>query len=97
MDTARIEGTAVVNITESTLVYRYFAAVRQVVLHMRDATEGSVDLYMKGKRKDSRELSETITLYGEEDNTDIELVFHSTSPVCLECIEVIGDTAHEHL
>lgn len=93
MDTARIEGTTVVNITESTLVYRYFADVKRVILHMKNAVSGTVELYMKGKRMDVQQLSERTELYGEGKNTDIELVFHSPAPVCLECLEIKGDTS----
>ncbi|MBQ6593219.1 MAG: family 43 glycosylhydrolase [Solobacterium sp.] len=90
MNAARIEGTAVVNITESTLVYRYFAAVKSVVLYLEGEVSGSVELYLNGRKTDSRVLSSRTELQGEGENTDVELVFHSPSPVCLAYIEIKG-------
>ena len=96
MDTARIEGDNIVNITQSTIVFRYFADVQCVTLHLTDAADGSVKLYMKGSLQDESALKHTVRLYGVQHDTDVTLVFSAQAPVILERVEIEG-SSHEAL
>ncbi len=81
MDTARIDGEQIICITDSTVIFRYFANVRGVELALADTSEGTVQLYMKGQLCGQKALADSVCFDADQSDTDITLHFSTSSPV----------------
>lgn len=91
MNKARIEGSKIVNITNSMIAYRYFEAVPESICLNMQAAEGYAAIYINGELMIETVLTgnKTICLLPATDKqAELQIHFHCIKPAVLESIQV---------
>ena len=89
MDTARIDCDRVINIRESTVVYRHISKMNTLELEMEHPSGGTVDLYIDGAYAGTKELQEAVRFEVTAERAEAELRFHSPVPLTLLAVSFI--------
>ena len=90
LDAARIEGEKIVNIKESTVIFRYFAEVKRLKLSVSaEEFSGKVSLYSKNHFIQTKEIHREVTFDVDYKKAELELRFSSAFPLTLDSIEVL--------
>ena len=83
MDTARIDRDRVINIRESTVVFRHIRKLKEIELKLSGTAGGTVELFINGAYAGTEALQDSVRFAAAAEHAEVELRFRSPVPVSL--------------